>query len=481
MLNYHKKLLVFAALLAIYLVAVGIRWHVVATFRKQWQGKLPYTLESALLFRYAEMAKDGGEIPDVDKRAQYPEGLEVKKKLSLGKGIVAAKLYNFLGLKTSFQEFVRRFDAVFFATSVFAIFLLVRVSSAGVWPGLLASALYAVAYPAVVRSTGQEFIRESFALPFIFFHAALLFWAMKKERMWIAVVAGLSAVAAQATWDLTQVYLMVVGIFFGVMMFRGESEETSKMARYFAPTLLFLLAAGFISPYLRFHRFFFSYAILLFCAIYIWKLAVGASLIKRSDRSKIVFLFICFGLIFAWSYLDHSKNYSHFTQLCLAKLRFLNVKPADPEKISFAARILWTPALHSATSKHFGYYPISSFIPFFILALPPTAIFAVKGVSKKIFDSRTFLVTGALIFLLAYILFVRMQVFLIFFLCALAGLGIEAMRRVPGKRLIKVAWCGVAVVILLWQASRYTSQNRILSTMGSGQAPLFQMAQRSGS
>lgn len=60
MLNYHRKLLVFAALLAIYLVAVGIRWHVVATFRESWQGKLPYTLESALLFRYAEIAKDGG-------------------------------------------------------------------------------------------------------------------------------------------------------------------------------------------------------------------------------------------------------------------------------------------------------------------------------------------------------------------------------------------------------------------------------------
>ena len=101
----------------VYVLGVGLRWSIASTIetavKPAGAEELPYTLESALLFHYADEYRRTGRIPRVDPRAQVPEGLDVWRDLSLGKGIVAAWLYNGLGVRgVSFQRFVRRFDEI---------------------------------------------------------------------------------------------------------------------------------------------------------------------------------------------------------------------------------------------------------------------------------------------------------------------------------------------------------------------------------
>jgi hypothetical protein len=45
------------------------------------------------------------------------------------------------------------------------------------------------------------------------------------------------------------------------------------------------------------------------------------------------------------------SHYSHFSELTRAKIKFHNVKPRDPDLLSYDARMMWTPAMHSADWK----------------------------------------------------------------------------------------------------------------------------------
>ena len=47
---------------------------------------------------------------------------------------------------------------------------------------------------------------------------------------------------------------------------------------------------------------------------------------------------------------EYASNYSHFSEAMKAKFEFYNVKPKDPSKLSYDARILWTPSMAKAAA-----------------------------------------------------------------------------------------------------------------------------------
>ena len=81
-----QKISVIILLAAIWFIAVFVRLQITGFFTAA-HGELPFTSESALHFRYASMAASGQKIPSIDTAAQYPEGLPVFRKLSMGGGI----------------------------------------------------------------------------------------------------------------------------------------------------------------------------------------------------------------------------------------------------------------------------------------------------------------------------------------------------------------------------------------------------------
>ncbi|MGA1194837.1 MAG: hypothetical protein ACO3ZG_10775, partial [Kiritimatiellia bacterium] len=46
---------------------------------------------------------------------------------------------------------------------------------------------------------------------------------------------------------------------------------------------------------------------------------------------------------------SYGASYNHFAELLWAKIRFLNQKPEDPGLLNYYQRVMWVPALHSAT------------------------------------------------------------------------------------------------------------------------------------
>ncbi len=418
-----------AAVVLIYVLAVGLRWSISSTLETAMKpaaaDELPYTLESALLFHYADEYRKTGRIPTVDERAQVPEGLEVHRELSLGKGIVAARLYNGVGVRgMSFQRFARRFDAAWYCLGIVPLFFLVQGRTRSLLAGSLAALLLAGAYTAVVRSTGLEFSRENFALPLIFAHFWLFDTGLRTRRLAPSVAAAVLLAVALATWDLTQLYLLLVVAYWAVrcLIRRAAAAELVHLA----PTIAAGLLAGLIVPYLWAHRFIASHAMLLGCGLMAWWRVEKCARLPVAV-AKAILAVVLVGTLVGASALPAGKTYGHFRELFFAKLRYLNVKPEDPERLSYDARILWTPALHSATTEHMGRRPISDFSAMFWLSLIAAGCVVAAKLLRREIGEVSMLVAMALAWLVLYVLFVRMQVFLIFFLAAFIGIGVGAV------------------------------------------------------
>ncbi len=438
----------------VYVLGVGLRWSISSTVetavKPAGADELPYTLESALLFHYADEYRKTGRIPRVDARAQVPEGLDVHRDLSLGKGLVAAWLYNGLGVRgVSFQRFVRRFDAAWYCLGVVPLFLLVWGRTRRLLPATLGALVLAGAYTAVVRSTGLEFSRENFALPLIFAHFWLFDTALRTKRLAPSVAAGAVLAVALATWDLTQLYLLLVVAYWAArcLVRRAAAERLVHLV----PTIAAAFIAGLVVPYLWAHRFLVSYAMLAGYGLMAWWAL--ERLVRRprlpGAASKLVLAVVLVGMLVAASALPAGRTYGHFRELFFAKLRHLNVKPEEPERLSYDARILWTPALHSATTKYLGRKPIGDFRALFTLALIAAACLVAAKLKRRTTRGEVgLLVAMVLAWLALYVLFVRMQVFFVFFLAALIGIGVGAVAA-TAKRQWPVVLAALVVAFFL--------------------------------
>jgi hypothetical protein len=459
-----NRVLGISLLLGVYAVGVFLRWEIVSDLRRHYED-LPYTLESTLLFHYADMVAKGQPIPAVDKRAQYPEGLEVARKFSVGKGLAAAAIYTAAGRPGSFREFVRHFDAAWFCFGIFAVFLAVRELGGGYSGGLMAAAFYAISLASVSRSTGLEFSRENFSLPLIFLHWWLMVREWKRPTLsWGSIAAGVVVAVAAATWDVTQLYVLMLGIFAGLGLLFGKNGY--RLIRGFLPGLAFLVVAGATVPYLRDHSFLLSWGMLLWYSLAA-AYAAHSVLAKRSSAlPKVVFLVVQVSLAaLVITQTSYPGTYSHFTRLLAAKVKHFNVKPLNPAELTYEARILWTPALHSATSKFHGKYPISDFEVLFVLSAAPLVLLMRSLFRRTSSQGEKSLLFSAAVFFVLYVLFVRMQVFLVFFLSCLVGLGFRygpsLFRHGSAKTAAAVGWALIGCLGLWAEALTYFPVERI--------------------
>jgi tetratricopeptide (TPR) repeat protein len=418
------------AVALVYVAAVGVRWSISTTMetalRPPGADELPYTRESALLFHYADVYRTTGRIPRVDERAEVPEGLQVRRELSVGKGIVAAWLYNGFGVHAmSFQRFVRRFDAAWYSLGVIPLFFLVRGRTRSLLAAALSAMLLAWTVGAMQRSTGLGFARENFALPLIFAHVWLFDMGLRRGRLGPSIAAGIVLAVALATWDLTQLYLLLVVAYCAARCLVRRAWA-SKLV-HLAPTLAAGVIAGLLVPYLRAHAFLVTYGMLAGYGLMAWWLA-EKRVRMAGPIAKAVLAALLVGTLAASWLLPAGKTYGHFRELFFAKLRYLNDKPDDPAKLSYDARILWTPALHSATTTNLGRPPIRSFTAVFWLTAIAAIVVAAAKLRRRDIGEVSLFAAMLVAWLVLYVLFVRMQVFLIFFIAAFAGIGAGALR-----------------------------------------------------
>ncbi len=414
-----RSLLIFLFMLFVFFTGIAARRCV---FEVQQRGcgtnEIPFTLESALEYRLVRVLYETGTLPAFDSYIEAPAGINRREMYTLGAEYVYAACAHLLPARWSLTYRVRWVALGWFCLGIFAMIYWVRGMSGSWSGGLAAGFFYAVSAAAVVRSTGQELSHENFALPLLLAHLACSLYADRAVgwRRWMSAAASaLLLAAAAATWDMIQFYLYLW--MFGYLL-RAITGNLYASRDDFLRWLLHaavLLASFYLVPYMVAHAHARSPLVLMGIAIALAGLAYYAGA-RRFHGRWLCGVLIAGVLLMEWLFVRNGESYRHFAELLWAKIRFLNQKPADPALLTFNQRILWTPALNSATWRlTFALFPATLLLSF----LAVSGLFLRPGPCRKSETFRMAFWFG--ISLLAYVLFVRFHVFTALFSAGLIG------------------------------------------------------------
>ncbi len=470
--SMRNFLLLLLGLAAVYALGLGVRRAVLEAQFAKFGADLPFTLESALEFRYVRMLHNGEALPRIDRKVQAPEGVNVRATYTIAAEHVYAALAHCLPARLSLTDRVRWIAIGWFCLGIPFLCLWLWWWRRSAWVAALGGAYYAVGLAAVMRSTGQELSHENFALPLLLAHLAAAALAERLAaplaRRTAAAGSALLLAAALCSWDLIQFYFILWAAAHFCRMAGGRFFGNRHRAEQWGMIVLALCLAGIANPYLRAHAFWRTPAMLLAAGMLpgVWAQARGRWPARRARAWALRLLPLLLagtGLALAAA---ESGTYAHFGELLWAKLRFLNQKPADPALLTFAQRILWVPALNSV---NWGLTKIlfPAIIPLFFGAMVLFAFTARPRPDPEIVHLLFYCIAAAA----AFWLFMRFHVFLALFAAALLGcLGGWCARR--------TGWLRAALLALL--AASITAE--AAQTLGGakywGAAPAYLQQQR---
>ncbi len=353
---------------------------------------MPYTIESGMMYSYAEDIASGKGVPRSDKGLLGMEDLTPWSQMNMG-------LEWFLGYGYRLKSLIfkdgpytpeqTRFESnpglaqwcavqirLWASLTTGFIFLWLLVLRCPWGFALGGALLHAVALSAVARSTGQDLVRGEFCIPLITASILLGHWIFVRGTWWKALLLFVSTALAFATWDLCQMLFGCWALFEIVRLAHGGD---ATYGRRLAWTAIYL-AIAFNALFVPFHKVYLliqSPLMLVAMPTLMLMLFKGHALDKLWKRALLAagcFLILHLAWNLAVRTHEYDSVYSHFGEVMKAKVKFMNDKPKDPRLLSFDARIMWTPSMHSAT------WPIAaSFFPTGSALLPFPLPEAVKG------------------------------------------------------------------------------------------------------
>lgn len=385
---------------------------------------VPFLVESSIMYSYVNEVAAGRGIPEYDSGLAKMENVRVVEQMPIG-------LEPFLGWGLRFKHMITgaqpdvlndaafvRFQARLWLslTGGFILLWLLALRVTPSW-ALFGALIYALSPAAVARGTGQDLLCEVFALPFL--TAALAFgaWQLRSPRRVCLVAFALSAFCAVAFWDISQ-FVFAVWMVWEMIRSFFDKQPRSERGLLFLTLWLTLVLVAIVVPYHRAHGLILSP---LFTVVFPVVCLLNFKLPLKYRRTVILLLALFLSGI--WFVMAHnsafSGNYEHFSELLWAKLRFMNIKPEDPAKLSFNARVLWTPALHSAGIRQILYNFPGAF--WMALLLGITALLR-RDTRYKIFHSAVALpLTMTVIFFVIFIFMFRFHVLTVIFMSVSVG------------------------------------------------------------
>ncbi len=470
--SMRNFLLLLLGLAAVYSLGLGIRRAVLEAQFVKFGADLPFTLESALEFRYVRMVFDGAGLPRIDRKVQAPEGVNVRATYTIAAEYAYAWLARWLPARLSLTDRVRWISAGWFCLGIPFLCLWLWWWLRSGWAAALGGAYYAVGLAAVMRATGQELSHENFALPLLLAHLAAGALAARLAapgaRRAVAGLAALLLAAALCSWDLIQFYVVLWAAAHYCRMVGGRYFGNRHRAEQWGLIVLALLLAGIANPYLRAHAFWRAPALLLVCGMLpgVWAQARGRWPARSAQAWALRLLPLALagaGLALAGAY---GEAYTHFGELLWAKLRFLNQKPAEPALLTFAQRILWVPALNSV-NWDLTRMMFPAIIPA-VLGAIVLILFSTRPRSDPEIVHLLFYFIAAAA---AFALFMRFHVFLALFAAALLGwLGGWCARQ--------SGWLRAALLALLISVMAAEAAHTVGGAAQWGAAPAYLRQQR---
>ena len=460
-ITFQRVCLALLACLFLFTLALGVRRVVLEAQYRKYGADLPFTLESALHYRRVKMVFDTGRLPERDAMIQYPDGVNPRTTYTVGAEYVYAALARCFPSRIPVADRIRWIEGAFFSLGVPILALGLYGWRRNV-PAALAGALfYAVSISSVIRSTGQELSHENFAIPLLLVHWAAFVTAPEiRRRMgrWaIEAVSSAFLALALCNWDMIQFYVGAHWFYRLWRLVRRSGSDPAGITSAAWIEYAGLVLAGVLNPYHHAQGWLLSIPMGLAHAAVL--LSITSRWIDRMAHRfhlsgswarlmcvAVVLMLLCGGR--AWA--GPAGAYGHFAELLWAKLRYFNVKPDDPTRLTFNQRILWTPALHSTDWRS----ALQLFPALMALTFPAMAL--VFASTKYRHDARA----GELVWiwslsLVAFWLFSRFHVYLSLFSCIAIGYGMTLLG--PARRWIRIG-AGALVGIGLFAEAAHTLQ-----------------------
>lgn len=448
---WTRCLVILAIAMSLYALAYSARRGIVEAQYRMYGPNLPFTLESALYYRRVKIVYDTGRLPRHDPMIEYPEGINPWTTYTAGSEYVYAVLARFFPSDVPFADRLRRIEAGWFSLAIpllaWGLYRRFHSWSAALW----GSSFYAVSISSVLRSTGLELSHENFAIPLLVAHWTFDAIAKTSKRSRNRIVAQIASAAALGlslcTWDLIQYYIGLRTIWRIIRRFRGDSADVASVWAEYAA----LCAVAFFNPYHFAQGWGTSQVMALVHGLAISDFV--ERLLKPSNRGfsqkamiarralTLVAVWLAVQAMHAW--FAPEGAYRHFGELLVAKIRFLNRKPADPSLLTFDQRIMWVPALNSVDWP----FALMIFPALSVLTLLGVVLFYILRQKSPEFGTGE-VVFAVLVSAVAFWLFARFHVFLALFACMLvSALWAMIPRTAPWGRLFAGILLGLGLLV----------------------------------
>ena len=373
-----------------------------------------------------------------DEKSWYPNGRNVSHSSQFMLHYTAAITYQIFGGNLSLYDYTVLFPAVIGSLTVIVIFGLVRLF-AGTTAGLIASLLFAVSFPIILRGSIGWFKSEPLGIFYGLLGLYLFLSAIQSENKKTALLkiisGGIVLAFAMGSWGGAQFFLIPIGIFVLALPFVNKEHKFLLWSIPLFVGIFLLISGSFERPGLHFVLGMGGFVLILptlflVSCIFIQKISGE----KNKTRNGLVLL-ISIILISSFVIISNGvPDESNF--VTLPSFRYLNAlnpffTSVDPLVDSIAE--------HASVSTALSFLLHSVWM-----------IFAGIGIwiilSRKISQTETFVKNDMTAFLLIFgitglyisSIFVRLEVFASIALIILSSVGLTIL----SKKIFSVTFSG---------------------------------------
>ena len=388
-----------------------------------------------------------------DDKSWYPTGRDVSANSQVMLHSTAAVTYQIFGGNSSLYDFTILFPAVIGSLTVVVIFALVRLF-AGTTAGLIASLLFAISLPIIMRGTIGWFKSEPLGIFYGIFGLYLFLSAIKSENKKAAalkiIFGGIIMAFGMASWGGNQFFIIPIGLFILALPFLRKDHKFLLWSVPLFVGIFLLISGSFERPGPNF-VFGLGGLSLIIPTIFLVS-SISVQKISRDENKIRNSLFLLISIIVIGSFLIILNDESNL--LPLPSFRYLN---AINPFLTTMDPLVDSVAEHASVSVDMSFLFHSVWM-----------IFAGIGIwlllSKKISQNEIFVKNDMKIFVLiigitgVYVssVFVRLEVFASISLIILSSIGLSILTKEifkiksSGKKnyLIKISF--IVIIIFLF-------------------------------
>lgn len=363
---------------------------------------VPFTIESAIMYSYTKKLADGKDISGKDNTLLGMENISVGSQMSLGLEYFLAYGYklkcrffpppqdNFSPYEDNpdFSNWIRFQIRMWTSLTAGFVFLWLIIMRVPWYFALSGAVMYSFMPSAIARYTGQDLIRGEFCMPLIAATFTFAFWYFRSPSSLKLLLFAVFAFSSMAFWDICQIAFGIWALFELTRLLIQKSLINNKRRNFWIVFYVILVLDALFIPYHRTHRLLFSPLVFIIMPSIVIVYCFGKGKYMKRLCLILISLTVLSGIWYAALKMNsYSDNYSHFGELLKAKIKYMNEKPEDPSLLNFDARMLWTPMMHSVTSK--TWHETKFFVPYAVYGFVILMLFALlfRHTRKKILRS----------------------------------------------------------------------------------------------